>query len=300
MTSEKVMLNRRDVVRRAFARFGRSAGPRRVAPRGDRVTPWPWRVSRLTLALALTCGATLGGCRDPYASGTLPLVGPYEHTRTWAVAPLRNESGSQQVDPTRLADQMAGHLQNADRIVVLPVNRTLAAMQSLQLSEVRSRQDALSLLERLDADGLVVGTVSHYDPYDPPAIGLSVELYTSRRYEQRVWSDLRELSRAARGPQADQWPGGAQPDGRPRQPVTALAAHLDASDPGTRRNVQRYGLNRSAHGHPEDWRLFRLSMDLYTEFATYVMSWRLLRAEAQRLHQPPPEPNGDTRVAAAP
>lgn len=252
----------------------------------------------LTL-VALLCAA----CSTLKRPGADPLVSPYAERRVWAIAPLRNESGSLQVDTAALADNLARQLENASNIDVVAVNRTLAAMEALGIGEVTSSAEAMRLLGVLDVDGLVVGTVTTYDPYDPPKLGMAIELYTSPRYEASRPVDPRGLTSAAT-------PGNDSPtlSRRPRQPVSVVSAFFDAADPDVRNKMQRYAEGRrqtqddplSFIKPPADgWRLYRINMHLYSEFVSYVMSWRLLRAEHERLAPPPPPAPTTTTTASA-
>lgn len=229
----------------------------------------------LTTAMMFSCGCALISPRQP------ALFGPYEQRMVWAAAPLSNESGSQHADGLRLADQLASQLEQAANIDVLPVNRTIEAMHSLQIEQVTTPQEAAALRQVLGADALVVGVISAYDPYDPPKIGLAVELHLDPRYlEDDVAFDVRRQSRS---PQDElTLPSGDSM----RQPVSTVSAYLDSADPAVRKMLQRYANKRS--GIDSDkfaWVRYRSSMDLYSEFASYVMSWRLLQAETDRVMQ---------------
>src|SRR5690606_12472979 len=50
-------------------------------------------------------------------------------------------------------------------------------MRSLSMSAVRSPAEARILAEALGADGIIVGSITAYDPYNPPTIGLTIALY---------------------------------------------------------------------------------------------------------------------------
>jgi hypothetical protein len=247
----------------------------------------PWQdamTSEQVMLAALTL--LLGGCGLFRPEPVEPLVSPYPTPRVWAVPPLRNQSGTPRVDGAVLADHFAHRLANARNIEVLPVNRVLAAMEALHLAEITSPGDAMRLLSTLGADGLVVGVVTAYDPYDPPKMGLALELYVNPRSEAVESLDPRLLTRAATA-------GAVGPAGpvRLRQPVNAVSAFFDAADPVLREKIQRYGYDRSPTDDDQDaWRRYRISMDLFSEFVSYVMSWRLLQAEHQRLSPPATQP----------
>jgi len=229
------------------------------------------------------------------------MASPYQERQIWAVAPLRNETGSQLVNTYAMADKISHSLENVANVDVLPVNRTLAAMQSLKLNQLRNHADVMHLLRTLDVDALVVGTMSAYNPYDPPKIGLQLELYVrSRREDQNI--NLRDLSRAATS--------GDVQIAVPKQlrPISVVSAYLDASDPAVNQRLRAYARSRGQESHdiprwrakaishgivkPDDgdWRLYRISMDLYAEFVSYEMCRRLVRAESNRLASVPTTP----------
>lgn len=224
--------------------------------------------------------AGLAGCDLVRRDKVPPLVSPYAETQTWAVAPLRNESGSRQVDPLRVADHLTQQLETAERLQIVPVNRVLAAMESLEMEAVASPAQAAELRRTLAVDALLVGTVTAYSPYDPPKLGLALELYTGTAIP-RPRIEIRDLTRAPTDRTAQ--PGPVDPE----QPVSVVSGYYDAAHPNVRRQLQAYGAQRGPEGTSDQhWRRYRINMDLYTEFVSYVVSGELLDAEHQRL-QPP-------------
>ena len=226
----------------------------------------------LTVTVLVLCGCAP---RGPQAQPVSPRPEP---TQLWAVAPLRNESGSAHADGLALADHLARQFETAAGVDVLPVNRTLAAMAALALSAPASPQDALKLLGTLDADALVVGTVTAYDPYDPPKLGLALELYVNPRRRGQAPAGLRELVSAA----VDR----AEAPGRRalRQPVGVVSALFDAGDASVRALLKEY-VHRRGRGpdDPAAARLHWISMDLFSQFVSHEMSRRLLETESRRL-----------------
>ncbi len=234
----------------------------------------------------------LGGCN--WLEKPVTLASPYQERRIFAVAPLINESGSLQADGFKLADHLARQLENATNVDVLPVNRTIAAMQDRGWRYIASPDQAQQLILALGADALLVGTITAYDPYDPPKLGVALELYFNPRAEQRRQTlDLRNLSKSARGDEVLQ----GSPL-RADRPAAVVSAFFDAADPGVREALHRYagkrGVDMDRQGldglNPFDTEaekhastLYRISMDLYSQFVSYELSWRLLRAESVRL-----------------
>lgn len=239
----------------------------------------------LILSSAVLAGGvmlSLGGCEQPQRIAS--TVAPYETRQVFAVAPLRNESGSAYVDGARLADKLTQRLALTRGLDTLPVNRVLAAMEALGIDRIADKGDAIRLRQTLGVDGLVVGTVTAYEPYNPPKLGMNLELYLADRL---VWSgselDTRELSAAATDRNSE-LPGGEA--GR-RQPVTALGVFYDAADPEVLDLLKAYTVERGPDGTGEmTLRRHLISIDLYSEFVSYQLTTRLLDAERVRLRQP--------------
>ncbi len=230
----------------------------------------------------------LGGCAAKQPAGSDALVSPYQQGRIWAVAPLRNESGSLQADGLAMADRLQRQLENASNIDVLPVNRVLRAMELLEMSFVETPADAARLMQTLGCDGLIIGTITAYDPYDPPKLGLSIELFDGGRAAMLDELDVRQLTRAATGDQTHPYATGSSRTTAKNDGVASgVSAYFDAASADVRNKLQVYGSNRGGPDwHADGWHKYRISMDLYSEFVTYVMSWRLLHAEKQRLSRP--------------
>jgi hypothetical protein len=218
-----------------------------------------------------------------------PLVSPYPTRHVWAIAPLRNESGTRYADGAVMADKLQRQLGAAANLDVLPVNRTIEAMQALQLAEIATPGQARQVLAKLGADGLVIGTITTYEPYDPPKLGLALELYVNEKVEQAESPDLRRLTVAP----VDGPPTTAPLAGVP-QPVSVVSTVLDGGDARVRDQIESYARRRGTEPDPNAWRRFRSSMDLFSEFGCYVMSWRLLEAEKNRL-APKPGDNSPAR-----
>ncbi|WP_432799484.1 hypothetical protein [Poriferisphaera sp. WC338] len=226
---------------------------------------------------------------DPMSMDT----GIYPRRQVWGIVPLRNESGSSSVRGAHLADKLAGQLETQPGIDVLPVNRVLAAMDALEYTEITSPEQALTLRRVLEVDALIVGTVTAYDPYDPPRLGLAIELYVD---DQLPWfsqiGDLTELQRAPidTKTRTNQRATAAESKALYRQPLTVANGYFDAAEPGTRKLLQEYAKGRGVNEKDKNvWRLYRINMDLYTEFVTNIVSRRLMQAELNRLAEMQPK-----------
>ncbi|MGB0769090.1 MAG: hypothetical protein ACPGYV_15460, partial [Phycisphaeraceae bacterium] len=229
--------------------------------------------------LLLAAVVPLVGCERPIVER--PIQSPYAERQVWAVAPLRNESGSRHANGLKLADDLTRAFEQVVGIDALPVNRVLEAMQALQLERIASREDAIHLRETLGVDALVVGSVTHYDAYDPPKLGLALDLYTWPVEGQAKRLDIRGLSWAPTADKAGIRRGTLY---RPDQPVTTVSGYFDASGIGTKRLIDDYAYGRGTTPNAlHERRLYTINMNLFQEFASHEVGSQLIWAEWRRL-----------------
>ncbi|MEO0475508.1 MAG: hypothetical protein AAF085_06005 [Planctomycetota bacterium] len=231
------------------------------------------------LLLAVVVGF-FAGCQQR------PLVeqrteAPYAQRQVWAIAPLRNESGSRFADGLQMADQLTRAFEQVIGIDAVPLNRVLEAMDALKMTEIASREDAIRLREALGVDALVAGTITHYDAYDPPKLGMALDLYAWPTEPTGSGLDIRGLSWAPTADKAGIRRGTLY---RPDQPVTTVSGYFDASGIGTKQLIDDYAYGRGSTTNAlHERRLYTINMNLFQEFAGHEMGSQLIWAEWQRL-----------------
>lgn len=256
MTSEKAMLSR-------------ITGPAGTSVDAAGVTT-PTAIAVLWLCLLLA------GCGPRFARPKDVVTSPYPAPKLWAVMPFANESGVSIVDGTRLADKLVQQLQQVNGIRVVPVNRVIEAANASEIGPIDSVGEALSLMHLMDVDGLIVGTVTAYDPYKPPKIGATVQLYSRRSTAARTGVDTRTLTGAATDVDL---PGTARYD----QPVATAGGYFDAANGDVLKQLHTYASGRSGYDSPAGWHGYLINMDLYSEFVSHELVRRLFTAEWARL-----------------
>lgn len=177
---------------------------------------------------------------------------------TIAVAPAVNLSGSTAIDPERFADLMASELMLVDGITVVPVSRVLAALASDGRRGVESPAHAMSLLDRLGVDAILVFAVTEYDPYDPPSIGITAQLFGQRAGASGV--------EAHRGFAASVEPG-SEAGAKARAGLLAQSQRsYHASHQRVVQELRDFAASRGGDSSPYGWRRFTVSQ---TEFIRY-------------------------------
>ncbi len=227
------------------------------------------------IVMLAVVGAMSVGC-GPKIEKPAVHISPYPGPKLWAVMPLRNESGTSIVDGVRFAEKLAQQLQQVDRMQVVPVNRVIEAANATEIGPIDAPAEALSLMQALDVDGLIVGSISAWDPYEPPKIGATIQLYSRRNPGGSNSVDTRRLTYAAT---ERDLPGTTRFD----QPVATAAGYFDAANGDVLDDLTGYARGRSGFESPAGWRAYLLNMDLYSEFVSHELTGRLFEAEWQRL-----------------
>jgi len=243
--------------------------------------------STLALLLGVFAGSLALGCAQ-----TAELQPPEQLTTPYpiragevllAVAPLRNESGTSAIDVLAISDLLVQRVDSIGGITCLPLNRTLAGMRALGMPVVSTPAEAARLARALGADGLIAGTVTAYDPYDPPRFGLALALFGADNKLQGVGvgqSDPLNMQMVATEATSGR---GLFRD----QPLSVISETLDGRDQGVQMNVRRFAEGRTEPGTALGWRAYLANMDLYTQFATWWSIHRLIQEERMRISRLP-------------
>ncbi len=237
------------------------------------------RSHAVMLWATLVCASLLHGCSARLKPPTV-LAAPYQNQQLWAVLPFANESGVSIVDPYHTADRFTQELQQVRGIDTVPVNRVIVAMRQLGMRGANSAADVRQLANVLDVDGIVIGTVTAYDPYPPLTLGAAVQLFQTNRNHPDGF-DPRELTRSPRGTVS---PNEMATDG----PVAQAAGVFDAANHQTLAWLKDFTTGRSEPQGAYGRDIYLVSMDLYTQFVSFRLIHDLLQSEQARL-MPMPE-----------
>lgn len=238
--------------------------------------------------LALWAVGTLAACKtsDQREKLTAPsaTVAPYDTALrevVWAVLPPRNESGASLVRTDLVGDELVAAVQQIRGVQCIPLNRSIAAARELGLEDgPQSSDDAVRLAEALGVDAVIASSITAYDPYNPPVLGLALALYArpgTMNESSRASLDTSALTRAF----TDFGRFDAVRFGG--DPVTTVTEHLDARDHAVMLAVREYASGRSDPTTSMGWRVYLASMDLYTRFAAHHAVGRLIDEEWLRL-----------------
>jgi hypothetical protein len=198
--------------------------------------------------------------------------------QTWAVAPVENLSGQKGIDPLLQADLVYAQMQQVYGLTVIPVDRVVEVYTALHIEKVQTPEQASAVCDALDCDGLVVPTVTLFDPYDPPKLGATLQLFRHRRRTDAGEIDPTDLARRA-APPAQVVPGLNPPAGGFLQSV----GEFDASNGSVLQAVNQYAAGRSDPVGPMGARAYTADMDRFCSFG-YHSLLRVLLKEVETPH----------------
>lgn len=225
------------------------------------------RINRAIALLVMAATALVPiGCQPKQKTAQKPAPEPI----TLAVAPAMNLSGAADFDPAALGDIMASELALTGGVRVVGVSRVLAMMAELGLRELRDPVDAIELSRRLGTDGILVFAITEYDPYDPPVVGITGQVYMS-------WGALRgdsfdpvSTSRAAK----------ASSPSRSASPSRFLRAEVqrvfNGSDDLTATQIKLFAQLRRADRSPYSWRKYLASQTHFLRYCCHSVARELL------------------------
>ena len=137
----------------------------------------------------------------------------------------------------------------------------------------------------MGVDGLIVGSITAFDPYDPPVLGLSLALY-ARPGAMDLRGDPAVDTRSLQFQPTDyQYFPRSSFEG---SPASVISEHLDGKSHGVLIGIQDYAKGRHDPTSAYGWKRFLASMDLFTEFAAWHAVGRLLDHEWIRLAKAAP------------
>lgn len=214
----------------------------------------------------------LTGCEEkipPYGTER-QLALPTTHRQAWAIAPVLDLSG-QQIDPILQSDLVYQQLQTVHGLTVIPVDRVVEVFVGLKIEKIQTEEQAQLVCELLGCDALLVTSVTAYDPYNPPKVGASMQLFARNGTfaQQASHVDARELARRASPPE-DQ-------EALPQTGSFLQAVGMyDAANGSVRDALMEYAQGRNDPVGPLKSKEYLMSIDRYAGFAYHQLIGDLL------------------------
>jgi hypothetical protein len=247
------------------------------------------------IVLSLATLAAIGGCGGEHTPsyGTERTLTLWTARRqVWAIAPAVNLSGQSSVDPLLQADLVYEQLQAVRGLTVIPVNRVAQVYASLKLEQVNNAEQAAVVCDLLGCDGLIVPTVTDFDPYAPPKFGGSLQLFGKPRgFAVPNNVDPRDLVRSPTPP-PEAGLAAAQQDATLGGAFLQSVGMFDAANGSVRQAVLDYAVGRNDPQGPLGPKEYFVNMDRYCAFAYHALIAELVDKAADSTRRPPVSPGG--------
>jgi hypothetical protein len=240
------------------------------------------------VALALSaCGSS-----KPQLVPPRTLAAPYDSAHgevLWAVVPLRNESGTTLLETAEVSDKVVAAASQVRGVRCLPLNRTIATMRALKMTELASPADVKRLATEMGVDGVIVGSITAWDPYDPPKLGLALALYSRPGTMDHPGAEGLDTRKLEYQPTDYQYFPRSAYDSAP---ASVVSEYLDGKNHEVLMRVREYATGRHDPESALNWHRYLASMDLYSEFAAWHTVGRLIDHEWIRLARVQPTAKG--------
>ena len=234
------------------------------------------RRMRAWAGVIVLTGLVLPGCRskpeDRLYVSTYPA--------NLVVVQFKNLAGSQSLDTLAVTDEFVTELGQVTGLTVLPLNQVVAKLRELEIASVESPSDALMVADAMNVDGVIVGAVHRWEPYDPPLVGMTIQLYMRDQVlrDTKVQSDHlhvnpADLSRATRPFEL-----------KLREPVQAqseVTRIYDASQAGVIEKIKAYAESRPDDLSAMGWKKYK-TQRLFLRFVSYEIIGELMAIEDAR------------------
>jgi hypothetical protein len=219
------------------------------------------RSIRICAATALLAGVVSCATPPKYGQETPLALNTRVHP-LWAIAPALNLSG-EQVDPLLQADLLYQQLQAVGNVTVVPVNRVVAVYEALGIDKVETEKQAMLVCQQLGCDGLIVPTVTAYDPYNPPKFGVALQLLGRGIAVDQPHIDARLLVRQATPMATETLPSHPQ--------FIQVVGVFDAANGSVHTAVLDYAKGRNDPLGPLGAKEYFVNMDRYCGFAYHAL-----------------------------
>jgi len=226
------------------------------------------RCNGLLALLAVVMALALAGCaeQEPKYGAERQVDFPVRQHEIWAVAPAVNLSGYREVEPLLQADLLFQQLQQVRGLTVIPVNRVAEAYARLNIDRLQSPEQAAEVCQMLRCDRLIVPTITAYDPYVPPKIGASLQVFAPMSGAAKAVAvvDPHDLQRQAA-------PSELPPSAPPNVQFVQAVGMFDAANGSVRDALFAYAAGRHDPSGPMGANEYLASVDRFCGFVYHEL-----------------------------
>jgi hypothetical protein len=219
-------------------------------------------VTILSVLFIVSCSDLYGGKYRNYPENT------FKDIKTIAIAPFTSEV--MPVDGLLFGNVFATELVKCKGFEVIRPLAVITKIRELDLKIVSIR-DVINLAQSLGADAIIVGSVTDYDPYFPPKIAISIQIFRVKEVIHSAEEINKIIQRAS-------WKPYPLSEDDIKNLVVALERVFDAHNEQTRNEVEIYamaqGSQETAFSKGEE---FLRIKEKFWQFASCQMIFEILK-----------------------
>jgi len=200
---------------------------------------------------------------------------------TVVVAPVMNLSTTASVDTIEVTNALASELQQVEGINVVPLGRVYQYLSHSSTAAtpgtVGNAEEARALAQVFKAQATIVAAVTEYDPYDPPRMGLAVQMYTAAALPPALGTSGFDPVASSRS--AVPFPVSDDQANRPRDVISRVYSGRDLD---TKRLARLYARQRMADNSPYGWRRFVVDQRAFQRLCCYGVIREMLGEQGRK------------------
>jgi hypothetical protein len=232
----------------------------------------------LAFCLCIVAGVAAPGCGlIKVGRGGEKLYNSLTGVETVVVVPVMNLSTSADLDMLGVTNALASELGQVKGLTVVPLARVYEYLAANKMRTVGSPEEAKAVAAAFKAQVTLVAAVTEYDPYDPPRMGLAMQMYATS-------------SLPAPGGTAEFDPVEASRSGVPfavsgdasKLPRDMVVRVLSGRDAAVEQLARTYAATRDADASPYGWRRFIVDQREFQRLCCYAVIRDMMGLEGRQ------------------
>jgi len=222
---------------------------------------------------------SLAGCIGLQRRGER-LLNSLEGIDTIVVAPMMNLSTNPHVDLIEVTNSFTSELQQVEGLTVVPIGRAYDYLAANGMATVGSPQEARALARAFKAQAVIVGAVTEYDPFNPPRMGLAIQLYAAKAMQAAGDAQFDPVESSRSGVP---FPVGEELADRPRDQISRVFSGKNIE---VEKLARRYARERLSDANPYGWRHFIVNQHEFQRLCSYSIIREMLGKEGRKRRWP--------------
>ncbi|NIA20901.1 MAG: hypothetical protein GWP05_02785 [Anaerolineaceae bacterium] len=237
------------------------------------MTHRPFRQIILAGCLLAAAAVSFSGCIKRRGE---KLYNSLEGISTIVVAPMMNLSTNPRVDLIEVTNNFTSELQQVEGLTVVPIGRVYDYLAANGMATVGSPQEARALGRAFKAQAVLVAAVTEYDAFNPPRMGLAVQLYAAGPSPAAQGGRFDPVRSSRSGVP---FAVGKEAADRPRDQISRVFSGKNSE---VEKLARQYARERQSDANPYGWRHFIVNQHEFQRLCSYGIIREMLGKEGRK------------------